>query len=74
MKKTIPAVTQVICDRCKAECDPILPNAVRFYQSARSQVGDSAGHYADYDLCRSCADRLCDFLLRSPFTTGETNG
>jgi len=74
MKKTIPAVTQVICDRCKAECDPTLPNTVRFSQSGRTSLGDNTTRRADYDLCRSCADRLCDFLLRPPFTTGETNG
>lgn len=66
MKKIIPSVTIVKCDRCgvETENDAFLPNGIRMniHRYSRDAYGNMGGHRSDYDICTTCCTTFERFI------------
>ena len=64
MRKVIPAVEQIICDRCRHVINASQGLAkVKAQISERSAVNnDMGGHSFDLDLCSRCTTDFLSFL------------
>ena len=68
MKKIIPAVETIYCDRCDTNCNESKNQAV-ITILAREQNYMWEYHYApkkQLDLCDECYRKLCEFLDGTP--------